>query len=170
MNTIESISKLLKEKLGHDYRLEITQDNYDNPQLWLKLDNKDDILTVAECVRDLSGRCCVATAYQNKEKSGHNIVYHFDVDGLLFNVELFTGNQSVDSITPIISSANWAEREMKEMFGINPIGHPNPTRLFLDPSIDEGALNEYISLSKASTGITKSDVQWQEIKKEAENG
>ncbi len=33
------------------------------------------------------------------------------------------------SITPKIPSANWYEREIRDMFGLTPLGHPDPRRL-----------------------------------------
>lgn len=167
MKKIEEIDNYLVNKLEYKYSLTDGQDSYGNPQVWLKLANRKDIIPVAHCVNDFNGRCVVATAYQNQD--GHTVIYHFDIDGLLLNVELKINNKTIDSITPILSSANWAEREFKEMFEINPVGHPNPERIFLDESLSEGILNEYIPLSKASLGVADSDVMWSGVKEEAKN-
>ncbi len=35
------------------------------------------------------------------------------------------------SITPLVPAAHWDEREMRDLFGIVPIGHPDPRRLVL---------------------------------------
>lgn len=37
----------------------------------------------------------------------------------------------IDSITPIIPGANWAEREVRDMIGVHPKNHPDPRRLVL---------------------------------------
>jgi Ni,Fe-hydrogenase III large subunit len=37
----------------------------------------------------------------------------------------------IDSITPIIPGANWSEREVRDMIGVEPVGHPDPRRLVL---------------------------------------
>ena len=37
----------------------------------------------------------------------------------------------IDSITSLISGANWAEREVRDMIGVHPKNHPDPRRLVL---------------------------------------
>ncbi len=51
-------------------------------------------------------------------------------------VKLDSKNPQIDSITDIYRGADWHEREMAEMFGINIIGHPNLKPLLL--AGDEG--------------------------------
>ena len=41
-------------------------------------------------------------------------------------VSLDAAQPVVPSITPLVPAANWHEREMRDMFGINPQGHPDP--------------------------------------------
>jgi len=45
---------------------------------------------------------------------------------------------SFKSLTPIVYAANWYEREIKDMFGIIPEGHPDPRSLVLWDSWPEG--------------------------------
>lgn len=47
------------------------------------------------------------------------------------------GNPSYPSITPVIPSAHWLEREIKDMFGIVPLGHPDLRRLSVHPDWPE---------------------------------
>lgn len=35
------------------------------------------------------------------------------------------------SITPVVPAANWAEREVHDLLGFHPVGHPDPRRLIL---------------------------------------
>jgi Ni,Fe-hydrogenase III large subunit/Ni,Fe-hydrogenase III component G len=45
---------------------------------------------------------------------------------------------SYDSLTPYIYAANWYEREIRDMFGIEPTGHPDPRPLVLYDDWPEG--------------------------------
>jgi len=161
---IKEIIQLLKENLQYTYKLKEDSDNYGNRLVWLKLDDKRDITNVAYIIANLNGRCVTATAY--KIDNGHTLIYHLDVDGTLINVEVYTTDNTIDSITPLLPSANWAEREFREMYAIEPIGHPCNERLFLDESIVKGALNQYIPLSKMMLGVSESDILWERVEKE----
>ena len=41
------------------------------------------------------------------------------------------------SITPYIPAAHWYEREIKDMFGLEPVGHPDPYTLVLHGNMPE---------------------------------
>ena len=54
---------------------------------------------------------------------------------------------SIPSLTPCFRSADWPEREMMESYSLVVRGHPDPRRLFLDPSIDGAVLERLIPYS-----------------------
>ncbi|MFQ9489669.1 MAG: NADH-quinone oxidoreductase subunit C [Bilophila wadsworthia] len=56
------------------------------------------------------------------------------------------------TITPWFRNADWNEREFAELFDVHVDGNTNPKRLFLDPEIDEGILNEVIPLTIMMNG------------------
>ena len=64
------------------------------------------------------------------------ILYHFSFDEfsklVTVRTHLDSGNPEIETISNIIEAANWMEREMHEMLGINFKGHPNLKRLLLD--------------------------------------
>lgn len=74
------------------------------------------------------------------EDRGLEIVYHLYSIPLRQAVTIKSWLPSegaiVESITDIYEMANWAERECREMFGIEFIGHPDPRNLLLDEDID----------------------------------
>lgn len=89
--------------------------------------------------------CRFATATGIDTPSGIEILYHFSCDPQGKVITLRTiiqdkKNPAIDSITPIIIGAEWIEREMWELLGINFIGHPNLKHLLL---IDEWPEGEY---------------------------
>ena len=47
-------------------------------------------------------------------------------------------NPKVDSITDVVPAASWAEREMRDMVGIEPVGHRYPKRLVLPDGWPDG--------------------------------
>jgi len=47
-------------------------------------------------------------------------------------------HRSYPSVTPVLPSAQWYEREVKDLFGIDPIGHPDPRRLVLHETFPPG--------------------------------
>ncbi len=50
---------------------------------------------------------------------------------LVFRAKARRGDESFNSITPVVPAADWYEREAKESLGLNPIGHPNPRKLLM---------------------------------------
>ena len=154
----------IKDRLDEgNYEIKDELDLYGNIQIWLKLFDRKDILHIAQIVKDFGGRCVIISAY--KKDDHHVLVYHLDIEGILLNVEVELFDNTVDSITPILKSADWTEREFKEMFGIKLLNHPNPKRLFLDESIAEGILGEYMPLSQAMNGAATCSM-WEKIESE----
>jgi len=162
---IEEFNNAIKNKVLFGYQLKEDKDSYGNPSSWIILNNKRDSEAVAKAIKAYKGRCIVATAYKNRSDT-HTVIYHFDIEGVIINLQLETDDQSIFSITPFLPSANWAEREIREMYGVEPIGHPDKDRLFLDYSLAKGVLNEYISLSKMQLGLSETDVLWENVNKE----
>jgi Ni,Fe-hydrogenase III component G len=66
--------------------------------------------------------------------------YHFNRPNLIFTVKVrVPGDKSVvPSITDIINGATIFEREINDLFGVFPEGHPNPKRLLMTEEWPEG--------------------------------
>ncbi|MFA4842505.1 MAG: NADH-quinone oxidoreductase subunit C [Candidatus Omnitrophota bacterium] len=91
--------------------------------------------------RDLNLRFATATAIDTP--LGIEILYHFSYDpkGQMVSLRTFITDKKhpqIESIAPIIKGAEWIEREMWEMLGINLIGHPNLKHLLLIDDWPEG--------------------------------
>ena len=162
---IEEFNNAIKSKLYGAYEIKEDVDHYGNDNSWIILHEKKDMEVIAKAVKAFKGRCVVATGYFNEADNTHTVIYHFDIDGMIINVQIDTDDKTVISITPILRSADWAERELREMYDVEPIGHPTKDRLFLDYSIAKGVLNEYISLSKMQMGVSDTDVLWNQVNK-----
>jgi Ni,Fe-hydrogenase III component G len=77
-----------------------------------------------------------ATATGCDTPTGLEILYHFSFDktGEMISVRVTLEDKKkpeIDSIATIFPGAEWIEREMWELLGINFIGHPNLKRLLL---------------------------------------
>jgi len=93
--------------------------------------------------RDLDARYIISIGADDRPFSGDFLVFHdfaFDKDKILLSIitHAAADNPKVDSISDIIPGANWAEREIKDMFGVEPVGHPYPKRLVLPDGWPDG--------------------------------
>ncbi|MFH1459697.1 MAG: NADH-quinone oxidoreductase subunit C [Candidatus Omnitrophota bacterium] len=70
------------------------------------------------------------------------ILYHFTLEEINFlislRVKLEKDNLEIDSLAPVFEAANWIEREINELLGINFKGHPDLRRLLLPDEWPEG--------------------------------
>ncbi|GAV25362.1 NADH dehydrogenase [Carboxydothermus islandicus] len=166
-NIREEFSKRLTRALGKEFSLRWETDSKGVITGWCRLHDARHITNVALIVAELGGRVITITAYKTKDeqqRDNHEIAYHFDLDGCTCTVtiEIPWDCGKVNSITPILKSADWTERELQELYGIQLVGHPNPKRLFLDDSIDEGIMNKLIPLSVAMQGATTKTL-WEKV-------
>jgi len=70
------------------------------------------------------------------------ILYHFLIEDINLLISLRVKIQKpkleIDSLSPIFEGANWIEREMHEILGINFRGHPDLRRLLLPDDWPDG--------------------------------
>ena len=70
------------------------------------------------------------------------ILYHFSIDeiGLILSLRVILEkpNLEVDSLTSIMKCAEWIEKEIHELLGVNFKGHPNMKHLLLKDDWPEG--------------------------------
>ncbi len=101
-----------------------------------------DIREVASFLfKDLGLRFATATAQDTPQ--GVEILYHFSFDktGQIVSARVLIEDKKsprIDSIAPLFKGAEWIEREMWELLGINFIGHPDLKRLLLADEWPEG--------------------------------
>ncbi len=91
----------------------------------------------------LDARYVISIGADDRPYSGKFLVAHnfaFDRDHLLASVltHLPADNPKVDSITGVVPAANWAEREIRDLVGIEPVGHCYPKRLVLPDGWPDG--------------------------------
>jgi Ni,Fe-hydrogenase III large subunit/Ni,Fe-hydrogenase III component G len=94
--------------------------------------------------RDLDARYVISIGADDRPFSGKYLVAHnfaFDRERLLASVLTYlpAENPKLDSISDVVPAANWAEREFRDLVGIEPVGHRYPKRLVLPDGWPEGA-------------------------------
>jgi Ni,Fe-hydrogenase III large subunit/Ni,Fe-hydrogenase III component G len=93
--------------------------------------------------RDLDARYVISIGIDDRPFSGQFQVAHnfaFENDHVLASVmvDLPADAPRIDSIAREVPAANWAEREMRDLLGIEPVGCPNLKRLVLPDGWPEG--------------------------------
>jgi Ni,Fe-hydrogenase III large subunit/Ni,Fe-hydrogenase III component G len=93
--------------------------------------------------RELDARYVASIGSDDRPFSGTFLVAHnfaFDKDHLLCSVltQLPEDDLKIDSITNMVPAASWAEREMRDLLGIEPVGHRYLKRLVLPDGWPEG--------------------------------
>lgn len=91
--------------------------------------------------KEFNLRFAIATGQDTPK--GIDILYHFSFDktGEIISARALIEDKKrpeIDSITPLFPAAEWIEREMWEMLGVNFKGHPNLKRLLLAEDWPEG--------------------------------
>jgi len=86
--------------------------------------------------RELDARYVASIGTDDRPFSGKFLVAHdfaFDKDHVLCSVltQLPENDLKIDSITKMVPGASWAEREMRDLLGIEPVGHQYMKRLVL---------------------------------------
>ena len=90
--------------------------------------------------KDLGARMSIATGIDTR--AGIEILYHMALDkhDVMMTVKTIAEkpNPEIQSVTDFLPGAEWIEREVHEMLGVNFIGHPNLERLLLPDDWPEG--------------------------------
>jgi Ni,Fe-hydrogenase III component G len=90
--------------------------------------------------KDLKARFNIASGMDCRRYM--EILYHFTLDHMnlmiSFRVKLAKEKLEIESLAPVFEAANWIEREMNELLGIEFKGHPDMRRLLLPDDWPEG--------------------------------
>jgi len=173
---MKSFSIKMAERLGNKFDLHWDIDKKGFVSGWCRLADPEDIYPAAEIIADFKGRVITISALNTpsvlnepSDASSNNepiklvINYHLYFDGIncTVTITLPDNQRAVRSITPVLISADWHEREMQDLFNIKLLGHPNPKRLFLDKDIHL-ADHAMIPLSEAMNGAGTNTL-WEKI-------
>lgn len=89
---------------------------------------------------ELNCRLSIATGIDTRE--GIEILYHFshDPSGTYYNIKTIVpkDDPKIESLADFLPAANWIEREIHELLGVNFVGHPNLAPLLTAEDWPEG--------------------------------
>ena len=156
---------------------------------WCTLADNGNLLAVAALLKRQGARLSTITVFQPKappappapkegqaptpaptffggviqDGKAYEIDYHFDLDGntLTVTAHVPQGGE-IDSLTPIYRAADWPEREAMELYALVVRHHPDPRRLFLDPSIEPAAFERLIPYSMLVNSAASKSL-WEKI-------
>ncbi len=130
--TARELEAALKERLGESIiRVDARPSSV---FAWIR---PDSVVKAAEVVQnDLGCRYVITVGTDRRRETESYLVSHFfaaDHDGLYIGLhaDVDPENPSIESITPTVPAASWGERELRDMIGVTPTGHPDPRRLVL---------------------------------------
>jgi NADH-quinone oxidoreductase subunit C len=134
------ISQQIKEVLGAKIK---DWKQHSPKRAYISLDRSDIVEACRFLYKDMGFRFSTASAVQLS--NGFELLYHFSNDkaGEFYTLRVSLAGMEkpeIDSIAKLFSGADWIEREIWELMGINFIGHPNLKRLLLD---DDWPKDEY---------------------------
>ncbi|WP_425059076.1 hypothetical protein SCACP_37310 [Sporomusa carbonis] len=161
----EILTSKISESIGSAYEFYWDPDEKGITTGWFQLTVAEDICKVAKVIAELKGRVMAITASVTTSDSPGwvELAYHFAVGVLncTFIIGLPGDQREIESITPILKSADWQEREMQELYNIRVRNHPNPKRLFLEENMHM-ADNLMIPLSEAMNGNSTATL-WERV-------
>ena len=129
--------KILKEKFRERFLdfLETSETRY-----YILIDKKDLLEVVDFVFNELKARYQIISGMDTPK--GLEIVYHFALDkhGKVISLRVIIphDNPEVESISPIITGAQWIEREICEILGVTFLHHPDPRKFLMADDWPEG--------------------------------
>jgi Ni,Fe-hydrogenase III large subunit/Ni,Fe-hydrogenase III component G len=134
------VLKALSERIGAGLR---EGRRLEPDLLWLQVDPQQIRPATRTLKEELEGRFLITVGIDRRPQGrGYEIVHliSFDSQRLFAALGCAVDESSarIDSITPLIPGAGWAEREFQDMIGVAADGLPDPRRLVLPDDWPEG--------------------------------
>ena len=133
---MEKILDQINDRFGD--RIKVTPKT--KKRIYIAVSKRDFKEVIRFMIKEQGARMSIATAVDIR--TGIEVLYHmaYDQHGTILSLRVLAEKPEplIDSITDIIEGAEWIEREMHEMFGLNFTGHPKPERLLLPDDWPEG--------------------------------
>ena len=134
----ENIVKEIQEAVGRWIK-KVTIKN--SQRVYIDIDPEGVREVAKHLWKDRGGRYSIATTLDNR--TSFEVMHHISLDeegGVMVSIRsiLSKDNPSMPSLAPMIKGANWIEREMNELMGVEFVGHPDMRRLVLPDDWPQG--------------------------------
>jgi len=135
----KNIDVTLKEDLESAFGEKVKVENPRPHRLFVTI-NRDDLLDVVKYLHEKHGLIYISTITGMDAIEHFEVLYHFRLEGTVLTVRAVVPHDDpwVSSIVEIIPGAFLYEREVNDLLGIFPKGHPNPVRQVLPEDWPEG--------------------------------
>lgn len=138
--TAAEITQRLTERIGDGL---LGTEARGETRMYCTIDPKFVVDAADELFNGAGGRYVITAATDDRADNDAYLVSHFfafDEDGfyVILHARVPAGDARIESITPTIPGAGWAEREMQDLMGVEAVGHPDPRRLVLPDDWPEG--------------------------------
>ena len=133
----EELENKLSEIKGKLTSIEQTTDN----RIYLLCESENSYAVNKFLLEDANCRFVIASGIDAEDC--FEVLYHYAYDklGLIITLKAFIRdreNPAIESIAPILPAAEWIEREIHDILGIDITNHPNLRRLILADDWPEG--------------------------------
>ena len=110
-------------------------------RIWLTCEAENSYAVNKFLFEDIGARFCIATGIDSDDC--FEILYHYSYDqtGCVITIKTFIRDRekpAIESITPFLPGAEWIEREIHDILGIDFKNHPNLRRLILADDWPDG--------------------------------
>jgi NADH:ubiquinone oxidoreductase subunit C len=100
-----------------------------------------DVCAAARTMLAWEGRLSTMTGYALPGNETE-VIYHYYLDHQTYNLKVCTQNNSLPSISPVLPAADWIEREIQDLYGVEFKNHPHPDRLIRPVNMEPGMFRE----------------------------
>lgn len=100
----------------------------------------------ARLLRHAEARLVTMTAMPRPE--GFRLIYHWDLDGELYNIATTIEGKQVASIADLLPAADWVERELRDYYAIEFLGRDETPTLMLRDGDEAGLFSRTQELGR----------------------